>query len=144
MLSKALAKKRKTGNLIAMRNYLGCWEYPFSQYSLNFSPILQYLLPFWGTEKTKNLARNREKTVKIIIRAVDTDLKGLSMGMFWLVVKLFGSLPSPVLLGGFLDWACLGNGFSYTFMGSCFFNIISAVQVFFYFEITLLSLAGEL
>lgn len=44
------------------------------------------------------------------------------MGMFWLVVKLFGSLPSPVLLGGFLDWACLGNGFSYSFMGSRFLH----------------------
>ena len=29
------------------------------------------------------------------------------MGVFWLVVKLFGSLPAPVISGAFLDLACL-------------------------------------
>lgn len=78
------------------------------------------ILRYRQTEKTQlEIAR---KIVKITIRAVDTDLKGLSMGMFWLVVKLFGSLPSPVLLGGFLDWACLGNGFSYSFIDSRFLH----------------------
>ena len=29
------------------------------------------------------------------------------MGVFWLVVKLFGSLPAPVILSAFLDYGCL-------------------------------------
>merc|ERR1712227_815389 len=51
------------------------------------------------------------------------------MGMFWLVVKLFGSLPSTVLLGGFLDWACLvwqescsGRGFCWIYSDDLVFK----------------------
>lgn len=40
------------------------------------------------------------------LRAVDPKLKGLSMGLQWDILRLFGSIPGPIVLGKLMDNAC--------------------------------------
>jgi len=41
------------------------------------------------------------------LRAVDPNLKGLSMGLQWVILRIFGSIPGPIVLGKLMDMACL-------------------------------------
>lgn len=48
-----------------------------------------------------------DTTVPIaILRAVNPEFKGLSMGLYWIIVKLFGYIPSPLIGGALIDGAC--------------------------------------
>lgn len=40
------------------------------------------------------------------LRSVDPKLKGLSMGLQWDILRIFGTIPGPVLLGLLMDNAC--------------------------------------
>ena len=53
-----------------------------------------------------------DTTVPIaILRAVNPEFKGLSMGLYWIIVKLFGYIPSPLIGGALIDGACTGWSF---------------------------------
>ena len=53
-----------------------------------------------------------DTTVPIaILRAVNPEFKGLSMGLYWIIVKLFGYIPSPLIGGALIDGACTGLSF---------------------------------
>ena len=41
------------------------------------------------------------------MRAVNPNLKSLSMGLQWNILRVFGSIPGPIALGAMLDMACV-------------------------------------
>lgn len=39
-------------------------------------------------------------------RCVDEDIRPFSLGVGWVLLRLLGSIPGPVLIGGIIDNAC--------------------------------------
>ena len=44
----------------------------------------------------------------VVLRAVDPSLKPLSMGVYWIFIKVIGYLPAPLIGGYLIDLACIG------------------------------------
>lgn len=49
----------------------------------------------------------KEQLIIMSIRCVKTDQRSLALGMQWMLVRLLGMIPGPMLFGVILDGTCL-------------------------------------